>query len=271
MNQIFSSTGQPPSSTGQPSSSTGQTSEAVLGVLRCRCEGTGVCCDPFLLGWYHDKVSMPFHFPSSGDTLAVLLTSTPPMFENLFLPYLSSPQYQPGQLDPLDQCLRHFFSELKALFPPSTGIEMWHDFEACPVSRRPRVLVQTAGHVAGVARYYQRGDVNPDPWRDDQKIYGVSMHPEYGGWFAFRGVLIFKDITAPHLQRVEPQDCVQSQAMRTELLTQYNMHWRDWRFRDVVVGGAKERYSEQQKLYFSTEPRDRFSLIADYLSHLVQK
>ena len=264
-----SSTGQIPPSTGQIPPSTGQGSvEGVLGVLRSRCEGTGVSCHPFLLGWYHEKVGVPFHFPYSEDTLSILITSTPPMFEQLFLPYLSSPQYQPAQLDPLDQCLRHFFSELKSLFSPSTNIELWHDFEVCPGSRRPRVLVQTAGHVAGVARYYQRGDVNPDPWHEDQKIYGVSMHPEYGGWFAFRGVLIFKDITAPHLPRVEPRDCVPSQAMRAELLTQYNIHWKDWTFRDIVVGGAKERYSEQQKLYFSTEPKDRASLITDYLSNL---
>jgi len=31
-------------------------------------------------------------------------------------------------------------------------------------SRRPRVLVQTAGHVAGAVRYYQRSDIVKDPW-----------------------------------------------------------------------------------------------------------
>jgi len=44
-----------------------------------------------------------------------------------------------------------------------TDIEAIHDFEILP-SRRPRILVQTAGHVAGAAYYYQRKDVVPDPW-----------------------------------------------------------------------------------------------------------
>lgn len=235
-----------------------------MNVLECRCGGSGVSCHPFLLGWYHDKVAAPFHFPCSEDTLAVLLVSTPAMFEQLFIPYLRSPHYAPGRLDPLDQCFKHFFSELKDQFP-SCDVEAIHDFELHP-TRKPRVLVQTAGHVAAVARYYQRDDVAPDPWPRETKIFGVSIHPKYGGWFAFRGILIFKDVKAPDLKRVEPEDCVPSRAMRVDVLGRYNGNWQDWTFRDVVVGGAKERYSEEQKLYFSTEPGKRLPLIAKYCS-----
>lgn len=46
---------------------------------------------------------------------------------------------------------------------PEHDIEAVHDFELLP-SRRPKVLVQTAGHVSGAAYYYQRKDVVPDPW-----------------------------------------------------------------------------------------------------------
>ena len=49
-------------------------------------------------------------------------------------------------------------------------VEAIHDFELLP-SRRPKVLVQTAGHVAGAAYYYQRADVQPDPW--DQSQVGI--------------------------------------------------------------------------------------------------
>lgn len=241
-----------------------EVSSGVVGTLKSRCEGTGVTCHPFLLGWYHDRVASPFRFPGCGeDTLAVLLVSTPDMFEHLFLPYLSSPHYCHGNLDPLDQCFKHFFSQLKEMFP-SQEVVVIHDFERCPRSRKPGVLVQTAGHVAGVAHYYQRKDVTPDPWPTEKEIFGVSIHPDYGGWFAFRGILIFKDIKAPDLRRVEPQDCVPSRDMRAEVLERYNGNWQDWTFRDVVVGGPKVRYSEQQKLYFSTEPGKRFPLIAKY-------
>jgi methylmalonic aciduria homocystinuria type C protein len=231
----------------------------VLGRLRSECAGRGVSCHPFLLGWYHDMVTPPFHFPLDGDTLAVVVINTPSMFEELFIPFLRSPQYSPGTLDPIDQCFRHFFSQLRGLFPPGC-VEVVHDFELLP-SRKPRVLVQTAGHVAGVARYYQRKDVNPEPWPEERKIYGVSIHPEFGGWFAFRGILIFKDIKTPHLKRVEPEDCVPSQEMRVEVLERFNGNWQDGRWKDVVVGGPKERYSESQQLYFGTEPGQRLPLI----------
>ena len=38
------------------------------------------------------------------------------------------------------------------------------DFELLP-TRRPKILVQTAGHVAGAAYYYQLSDVENPPWR----------------------------------------------------------------------------------------------------------
>ena len=239
--------------------------DQVIGRLQRGCEGSGVTCHPFLLGWYQEKVSSPFHFPYSVDTLAVLLVSTPSMFEKLFLPYLSSPQYSPTTLDPLDQCFKHFFSRLRELSAPHK-VEAIHDFEMSPGYRRPWVLVQTAGHVAGVARYYQREDVNPDPWPAEQRVYGVSMHPEYGGWFAFRGVLIFPDIQAPRLSRTEPRDCVPSHEMRADLLNRFNGNWKDWSYRDVIVGGVKEKYSEKQTLYFSTKPAERGILIQSLVS-----
>ena len=38
-----------------------------------------------------------------------------------------------------------------------------HDFELTH-TRRPKVLVQTAGHVAGGAYYYQKSDVINEEW-----------------------------------------------------------------------------------------------------------
>ena len=238
----------------------------VVGRVKQRCEGTGVTCHPFLLGWYHEMVDPPFHLPYSSSTLVVLLVSTPSMFELLFLPYLSSSLYSPSTLDPLDQCLKHFFKELQELFPSHSKVEAIHDFDMIPGYRRPRMLVQTAGHVAGVARYYQRKDVNPDPWPKERRVYGVSVHPEYGGWFAFRGVLIFPDVQAPQLTCKEACDCVPTQEMRVDLLDKFNGNWRDWSYRDVVAGEVKEKYSAAQKLYFSTEPAKRGPIIQTLIS-----
>ena len=92
-----------------------------------------------------------------------------------------------------------------------------------------------------------------------QKIFGVCIHPKYGGWFALRGVLIFKGVTCPELEKKEPIDCVPTFEKRKELLEMFNYHWRDWTFRDIIP--AVKKYSEDQMEYFSTPPKDRRQLI----------
>ncbi len=236
--------------------------DVVLGCLRSRCDGLGLECHAFLVSWYNAKVSTGFQLPHHGNTLAVLVVNTPSMFERLFVPYLQVTSHTHHLLDPLDNCLKEFFSDLTTSLFPHHQLEVIQDYEVNPATRKPRILVQTAGHVAGAARYYKRDDLNPDPWPGTRKVYGVSMHPVYGGWFAFRGVLIFKGVEVPDLKWVEPEDCVPSQEMRVELLEKYNWHWKDWSFRDVMAGVVKEKYSEEQKVYFETEPKHRAALVA---------
>ena len=50
---------------------------------------------------------------------------------------------------------------------PEHKIEAIHDFELNH-NRRPKILVQTVGHVSGAAYYYQRSDVTDDPWPEKQ-------------------------------------------------------------------------------------------------------
>ena len=236
------------------------TAEEVLRRLHERCSGKGLECHPFKIQWYNDIVQPVFRLNYDPETLAVLLVSCPSMFELLLVPYLSSPSFKPGQLDPLDQCVRDEMTSMRDSLFPQYSVDLIQDFELHP-SRRPKVLVQTAGHVAGAARYYQRSDVNPDPWEEKEKIFGVSIHPKFGGWFALRGVMIFKDILAPELIQKEPIDCVPSRELRIELLEKFNKNWRDWTYRDVTATGVEDTYSTQQREYFSTEPAQRSKLI----------
>ena len=243
-----------------PSSFNAEVVEGVLRRLRARAEEKGLEVYPFQVGWYNASVGEPFHFPVHGETLAVLVISAPSMFEKLFLPYImEDEQCIAGQVDPLDKCIREEMNCVAGLFP-DLQVEFVQDSELMP-SRRPRVLVQTAGHVAGAAYYYQRTDVSRQPWSEESRIYSVSVHPRYGGWFALRGVLFFHGLLAPHLVQQAPVDCVRSRERRVELLEKFNYSWRDWGYRDVTECEIVDRYSERQKTYFATEPRDRFELI----------
>ena len=92
-----------------------------------------------------------------------------------------------------------------------------------------------------------------------QKIFGMSIHPKYGGWFAFRGVAIFKNIKVPDLPQIEPPDVLPTDEMKIDALNRFNGNWQDWTFRDVIP--VESKYSEEQKEYFATLPKDRKQLI----------
>lgn len=92
-----------------------------------------------------------------------------------------------------------------------------------------------------------------------QHISGVCIHPRFGGWFAIRGVVLLPGMEVPDLPPTKPIDCVPARADRIALLERFNFHWRDWTYRDVVT--PQERYSEEQKAYFSTPPAQRLALL----------
>ncbi|XP_059230561.1 cyanocobalamin reductase / alkylcobalamin dealkylase isoform X2 [Mustela nigripes] len=94
---------------------------------------------------------------------------------------------------------------------------------------------------------------------DYEHISGVCIHPRYGGWFAIRGVVLLPGIQVPDLQPTKPLDCVPKRADRITLLEGFNFHWRDWTYRDAVT--PQERYSEEQKAYFSTPPAQRLAFL----------
>ena len=247
-----------------------QDMQEIQASLDAKCQGLGLSCHPFLVGWYNSMVGHPsFHLPYSHDTLAMVVLSSPSMFERVFLPYICSLTYTEDEQDSLNQCFIKFFSKLTSTFP--FDVDIIHDFAIHPASRRPHALVQTAGHVAGAARFYQRKDVDPDPWPKEKKLYGVSMHPRYGGWFSFRGVLIFKSVQVPKLHQSEPVDCVPEQSMRRQLLEKFNFCYKDWSFRDIIMDEVEERYSAEQKLYYGSVGRDKEAVIKDLRRRLMKK
>ncbi|XP_028938866.1 cyanocobalamin reductase / alkylcobalamin dealkylase [Ornithorhynchus anatinus] len=210
---------------------------------------------PFQVGWYNALLPPTFQLALPAPTLAFLVLSTPAMFDRALKPFLQSRRLQP-LTDPVDQCVAHHLARVKESLPEHQ-VEVIADYEMHP-NRRPKILAQTAAHVSGAAYYYQRQDVEADPW-GAQKISGVCVHPRYGGWFAIRGVVLLPGVHVPSLPRVLPLDCVPSRDARIALLEGFNFRWRDWSYRDAVP--PKERYSDEQKAYFSTPPAQRLRLL----------
>ena len=262
--------------------------DELLSLLQENLEPLGLEVYLFKSIWYNQKVAKSFKFQLCNDTICAVVISTPFFFEKAFIPYVKSIDKINFTKDPIDSCIAHQLDKLKN--HPLLGnlsMTILYDYEVLP-SRRPKVLVQTAAHVAGAAFYYKRCDVNDlytvammatdenaetksadternkekDPWDEKEKIFGVCIHPEFGGWFAIRAVIIFNQFVDPNLKYTPPEDCVPTREARIRLLDSFNKNWKDWSYRDIIP--VKARYSELQKEYFSTLPENRNELLSKY-------
>ena len=128
-----------------------------------------------------------FQLSYDPSTLAMVVLSQPAMFERTFLPFLAEQELDLVR-DPVDQCMLQTMATVTARHPAATVL---HDFQLLP-SRRPAVLVQTAGHVAAAARFLLPSEV-PGLEGEQGKLFPVSHHPTWGGWFAIRAVIVFQD------------------------------------------------------------------------------
>lgn len=60
-----------------------------------------------------------------------------------------------------------------------------------------------------------------------QKMFGVCVHPRFGGWFAIRALLVFGGVTVDsEMLQPDPPDCVPSREGRIQLLEAFNLHWQ---------------------------------------------
>ncbi|XP_027145874.1 cyanocobalamin reductase / alkylcobalamin dealkylase [Larimichthys crocea] len=215
---------------------------------------------PLKVGWYNSLLPASFHLAYPDDTLAVVVLSTPSMFEQAFLPFMEERGYQ-GLSDPIDQCVKHKVSSAVSQCFPGQEVDVRYDYELLP-SRKPKFLAQTAAHVSGAAFYYQKSDVIDQPW-DEKKMFGVCVHPKFGGWFAIRALLVFGGVpVGSEMAQPVPPDCVPSREGRIQLLEGFNFHWQDWSYRNIVH--PVQTYSQKQRDYFATPPAQRFALLKSW-------
>ncbi|KAM6921074.1 cyanocobalamin reductase / alkylcobalamin dealkylase isoform 2-T2 [Xenentodon cancila] len=231
--------------------------ETVIGLLNSSLKPQGFEVYPLKVGWYNAVLPPSLRLSYPDDSLAVLVLSTPAMFEQAFLPFMERSSCH-RLSDPIDQCVRRCVTSAVSQCFPGQKVDVSYDYELLP-SRKPKFLAQTAAHVSGAAFYYQQSDVTKQPW-DKNKMFGVCVHPRFGGWFAIRALLVFEDETVgSELVQQDPIDCVPSREGRIQLLEAFNFHWEDWCYRDIVR--PVQTYSQKQRDYFSTAPAQRFALL----------
>ncbi|XP_062252307.1 cyanocobalamin reductase / alkylcobalamin dealkylase [Platichthys flesus] len=239
---------------------TAQNVESVTGLLENSLSTLGFEVYPLKVGWYNSLLPVSLRLASPDDSLALVVLSTPAMFEQAFLPFMEERGCQ-GVTDPIDQCVKHCVTSAVSKCFPGQTLDVRFDYELLP-SRKPKFLAQTAAHVSGAAFYYQQSDVTDHPWAE-RKMFGVCVHPRFGGWFAIRALLVFGDVTlGSELVQPPPPDCVPTREGRIQLLEAFNLRWQDWSYRDIIP--PIQTYSQKQRDYFSTPPAQRFALLRSW-------
>lgn len=95
-----------------------------------------------------------------------------------------------------------------------------------------------------------------------QTLFGVSMHPQFGGWFAFRCVMIFPQLRDASFTAKRPDNIIEEEEKQLELLKSFTFDWKSDKYRDFIP--VKSRYSQTEREYFATKPGvDRLSFLVN--------
>ena len=138
----------------------------------------------------------------------------------------------------------------------------------------PYIHVQSIGHVAGIDEYICAETTNtssgmeltdhrdPDLWGDlATRVLGVSIHPEYGGWYAYRMLIVLNGVEWPqNIPQIKPLSFL-APTEREIVVSEYNKfpdlgRWRDFNDKQFKL----TRYDTAQFLFFherSSEKRRR--------------
>lgn len=96
-----------------------------------------------------------------------------------------------------------------------------------------------------------------------QKFIGLSLHPVFGGHFAFRSVLIFPNVRIPEFREATPQMIITDNEEIRTALEKFNYSWKDSGFRDF--GAPKRRYSTTQMEFFGRPVAERWAVLRPWI------
>ncbi|EYC08440.1 hypothetical protein Y032_0066g3765 [Ancylostoma ceylanicum] len=142
----------------------------------------------FTIGEYNKVVGEPFKLPHDPDSAAILIISTPNMFDVSFKRWFLMKCKELGSVEavaenvssPIQEFLEYRLEPLCRKFDAlSVEYELLHDYSLW-ANRKPKILMQTCGHVSGAAFFYQPFQVGGEGWppylpKGKKKIDGLRV------------------------------------------------------------------------------------------------
>jgi len=212
------------------------------------------CSRPFLAGWYNDQRKLhawgSSTFDAADDVVGFSVYSVPGFVDQCVDYFIRNKPSHNDFVDGTNDEILDWMRELMDFEQLDTWIV---NIDKGP----PYYHVQTLGAVCGMDQHIEPSLIGNDEWRSDledeledtrnpkmwgadpagrRKIFGVNIHPAYGGWYAYRGIILMKKFRFPELPKPELLNFITDEdAMR--IVSEFNTRHERCQWRDLKPGG----------------------------------
>ena len=106
-------------------------------------------------------------------------------------------------------------------------------------NRLPKILMQTACHVAGAACFYQTEDCDqsllPDSLKG-KKLFGCCVHPQFGGFFSMRAAVFTGQAAGESSLKESQIELNLTKEQITNVVKEFNTDWQKGIFLLFALG-----------------------------------
>eukprot|EP00931_Biecheleriopsis_adriatica_P064189 TRINITY_DN39011_c0_g1_i2.p1 TRINITY_DN39011_c0_g1~~TRINITY_DN39011_c0_g1_i2.p1 ORF type:complete len:311 (-),score=65.12 TRINITY_DN39011_c0_g1_i2:71-973(-) len=235
------------------------------------------CSPPFLVSWYNrareDTADGTQRIEAPDDAVAFAVISVP-RFLDVVAEHFARERPKEGFVDGATNAI---LEQLRRSIPS------WLDAEVVNTDVGPPYFhVQTVGCVCANDQHVEAKDLkgnDHDEWQEEvsdqleetrdpkmwgtqselrRKIFGVNMHPVYGGWYAYRALVVLRKGLQAALPRPVPLEFLLLEDAR-RIISEYNLRHDNCLWRDLSESHPPEhRYSPEEFFFFTeTSPAKR--------------
>jgi len=232
------------------------------------------CSPPFLVDWYNSTRQA-----TAGGSSLIDADESAVAFALYSVPhYLDTVVDHFGRHNPQEEFVDRATNEILV----NLRQQLQSDLDALVVNTDegpPYYHVQTAGAVAGVDQHIEITDIiGEESWKNDlsdmledtrdQKMWGtdpetlrkafaVNVHPKWGGWYAYRALVVLRGAKVPTLTQKAPLKFLEQEDMK-RIIYEYNVRHSECRWRDLPHHPPDARYTPEEYFFFTeTSPAKR--------------